>query len=33
MLLGIILVALVLIMPQGIIGALGWLVHRRSGRR
>src|SRR2546422_764366 len=33
MLLGIILVALVLIMPQGIIGALSWLVHRRSGRR
>src|SRR5437667_179970 len=31
--LGIILVALVLVMPQGIIGALGWLVHRRSGRR
>ena len=33
MLLGIILVALVLVMPQGIIGALSWLVHRRSGRR
>src|SRR5438445_721127 len=33
MLLGIILVALVLVMPQGIIGALGWIIHRRSGRR
>src|SRR5438552_342234 len=33
MLLGIILVALVLVMPQGIVGALGWIIHRRFGRR